>query len=42
KGNLMNSRICIGIIGGKGAMGRWFERFFTQSGHKVLISDLQT
>lgn len=38
----MNSRICIGIIGGKGAMGRWFEHFFTQSGHKVLISDLQT
>ncbi len=34
--------ICIGIIGGKGAMGRWFENFFTQAGHKVLISDLRT
>ncbi|NJL59768.1 MAG: prephenate dehydrogenase/arogenate dehydrogenase family protein [Desulfobacteraceae bacterium] len=36
------SNIRIGIIGGKGAMGRWFEKFFTQAGHKVLISDLRT
>lgn len=35
-------KVCVGIIGGQGAMGRWFERFFTQAGHKVLISDLQT
>ncbi len=32
----------IGIIGGKGAMGRWFEAYFKQNGHQVFISDLDT
>ncbi len=32
----------IGIIGGRGRMGRWFERFFQDTGFKVLISDLDT
>jgi prephenate dehydrogenase len=35
-------RVTIGIIGGKGKMGKWFCRFFTGAGHKVLISDLKT
>ncbi len=32
----------IGIIGGKGRMGRWFQRLFSQTGHDVLISDIDT
>ncbi len=32
----------IGIIGGKGRMGRWFERQFKESGLEVLISDVDT
>ncbi|OQY11975.1 MAG: hypothetical protein B6I31_03970 [Desulfobacteraceae bacterium 4572_19] len=32
----------IGIIGGAGAMGCWFEKFFSSFGYKVLISDLNT
>ncbi len=32
----------IGIIGGKGRMGRWFERLFKDTGHEVLISDVDT
>ncbi|MCP4115190.1 MAG: prephenate dehydrogenase/arogenate dehydrogenase family protein [Desulfobacteraceae bacterium] len=32
----------IGIIGGKGSMGRWFRDFFETLGHEVLISDLNT
>lgn len=32
----------IGIIGGTGAMGRWFERFFTAAGYDVLISGRHT
>jgi len=32
----------IGIIGGKGKMGRWFERFFSESGHVVQIADVNT
>ena len=32
----------IGIIGGKGNMGRWFENFFIQVGHSVQICDLDT
>jgi prephenate dehydrogenase len=36
------NRVTIGIIGGKGKMGHWFNRFFTGAGHRVLISDLKT
>lgn len=32
----------IGIIGGKGAMGGWFENFFKNAGYPVLISDIDT
>jgi prephenate dehydrogenase len=32
----------IGIIGGKGAMGCWFHRFFEAAGFRVSISDLDT
>jgi prephenate dehydrogenase len=32
----------IGIIGGKGAMGRWFQTYFKQDGYPVFISDLDT
>lgn len=32
----------IGIIGGKGKMGRWFDDFFSFLGHDVLISDIGT
>lgn len=35
-------RPTIGIIGGKGAMGQWFAKFFKRQGYKVLISDLKT
>jgi len=36
------NRVTIGIIGGKGKMGQWFNRFFAGAGHRVLISDLKT
>lgn len=32
----------IGIIGGLGAMGTWFNRYFTEKGFKVEVSDLET
>ncbi len=32
----------IGIIGGTGNMGRWFEDFFSKAGHKVLVSGRKT
>lgn len=32
----------IGIIGGKGSMGKWFHGFFRDQGYEVLISDLGT
>jgi prephenate dehydrogenase len=35
-------RINIGIIGGTGGMGRWFETFFSEAGHNVLISGRKT
>ena len=35
-------RYTIGIIGGTGSMGRWFDTFFTESGHNVLISGRKT
>ncbi len=34
--------IVIGIIGGKGGMGSYYARFFSQNGYKVIISDLKT
>lgn len=32
----------IGIVGGRGRMGRWFRKFFQDAGFEVLISDLDT
>ena len=32
----------IGIIGGLGRMGRWFDRFFRDAGYRVLIADRNT
>ncbi len=32
----------IGIIGGKGKFGQWFERLFRERGYEVLSSDLGT
>ena len=32
----------IAIIGGRGAMGGFFARFFAQQGHTVLVADLET
>ena len=32
----------IGIIGGHGQMGRWFEAFFTQRGASVRVADRGT
>ena len=32
----------IGIIGGKGEMGKYFADFFEQNGYKVIISDKRT
>ena len=32
----------IGLIGGRGQMGRWFRRFFTAQGLKVLVADVDT
>lgn len=32
----------IGIIGGTGGMGRWFEKYFTDGGHRVLIAGRNT
>ena len=32
------SSVTIGIAGGTGGMGRWFEAFFTRAGHQVLIA----
>ena len=36
------NKVIIGIIGGTGNMGRWFEKFFSDSGHTVLISGRKT
>lgn len=35
-------KVTVGIIGGKGKMGRLFADFFRRNGCKVLISDLDT
>ncbi len=32
----------IGIIGGRGRMGRFFDNFFTRNGYKVLVCDIDT
>ena len=32
----------IGLIGGRGQMGRWFQRFFASQGLEVLVADLDT
>ena len=32
----------IGIIGGTGQMGKWFNKFFTEAGYTVLISGRRT
>jgi prephenate dehydrogenase len=34
--------IQIGIIGGTGGMGRWFEKYFTDNGHQVLVAGRKT
>ncbi len=36
------NKVIIGIIGGTGNMGQWFEKFFSDSGHTVLISGRKT
>ncbi len=38
----MEKKPVIGIAGGKGRMGRWFEGFFRTSGFEVLIADRET
>jgi prephenate dehydrogenase len=32
----------IGLIGGRGQMGRWFQNFFASQGLEVLVADLNT
>ncbi len=39
---LVSSKPRLGIVGGKGRMGRWFKRLFERSGYEVLIADLGT
>jgi len=34
--------VTVGLIGGQGQMGRWFQRFFESQGLKVLVADLDT
>lgn len=36
------SKITIGIIGGKGKMGAYFQSFFKDNGYEVIISDRST
>jgi prephenate dehydrogenase len=38
----MSEDIHIGIIGGQGKMGRWFDRFFSELGHQVRVADRNT
>ena len=35
-------RVKIGIAGGTGGMGRWFESYFTKAGHEVRIAGRKT
>jgi prephenate dehydrogenase len=34
--------VTVGLIGGQGQMGRWFQRFFAERGVAVLVADLNT
>jgi prephenate dehydrogenase len=34
--------VTVGLIGGRGQMGRWFKRFFEGQGLEVLVADLDT
>jgi len=36
------NRITIGIIGGRGHMGRWFKSFFREAGYAVLVAGRKT
>jgi len=36
------NELTIGIIGGTGGMGRWFEKYFTDNGCRVLIAGRRT
>ncbi|MFP4040713.1 MAG: prephenate dehydrogenase/arogenate dehydrogenase family protein [Desulfosudaceae bacterium] len=38
----MTQQVNIGIAGGTGGMGRWFEKYFTAAGHRVLIAGRTT
>ncbi len=38
----MDKEPLVGIVGGKGRMGRWFQRFLEGAGLEVLICDLDT
>ncbi|MCK4782042.1 prephenate dehydrogenase/arogenate dehydrogenase family protein [Candidatus Parcubacteria bacterium] len=42
KNKKLNKKPLIGIIGGKGKMGAWFNGFFENQGFKVLVSDVKT
>jgi len=35
-------QITLGIVGGKGGMGRFFDAWFVRRGHRVLLSDMDT
>lgn len=35
-------RVTLGIVGGKGGMGRLFDEWFARRGHRVLLSDVDT
>ncbi len=37
-----SSKPVIGIIGGRGKMGEYFAKLFTETGHKVFVSDHRT
>jgi len=37
-----NKDITVGIIGGKGKMGRLFANFFRANGLRVIVSDIGT
>ncbi len=38
----METRPVVGIVGGKGRMGRWFQEFLQKAGLRVLIADIDT
>jgi prephenate dehydrogenase len=39
---MKDNDLTIGIIGGTGLMGRWFEKFFVRLGYRVLIASRKT